>query len=148
MLIVYILSHCNIIEAPSRSSPSFTLKPKNFTQIQHSTVTFECRAVGAPAPTINWVKYTDSGETLISSNARFVIGAVSRYLSILGIYWSDAGRYGCVAQNKHGRIVADAYLTVISGELHYFNLPDFFFLCILKKNIYISYLKPSCPGQL
>lgn len=47
-LYMYILSHCNIIESPSRSSPSFTLKPKNFTRMQHSAVTFECQAVGTP----------------------------------------------------------------------------------------------------
>lgn len=47
-LYMYILSHCDVIESPSRSSPSFTLKPKNFTRMQHSAVTFECQAVGTP----------------------------------------------------------------------------------------------------
>lgn len=67
-------------------------------------------------PTIKWVKYTDSGETEIRTGGRFIISSVFS-LFILGILWSDEGRYGCVAQNEHGRVVADAYLTVITGKI-------------------------------
>ena len=68
-------------------------------------------------PTIKWVKYTDSGETEMRTNGKFIIGSVFRYLYILGILWSEEGRYGCIAQNEHGRVVADAYLTVITGKI-------------------------------
>jgi len=63
------------------------------------------------------VKYTDSGETVIQTGGRFIVGILFKNLYILRIHWSDAGRYGCIAQNQHGRIIADAYVTVVTGML-------------------------------
>jgi len=43
--------------------------------------------------------------------------AGSKHLYISGIQWSDAGRYGCVAQNQHGRDVAEAHVAVVTSML-------------------------------
>lgn len=98
-------------------APYFIATPSNSTAVLHATVQLDCQAYGIPAPTLKWVKYTDSGETVIQTGGRFIVGALSKNLFILGIRWSDAGRYGCIAQNQHGRIIADAYVTVVTGML-------------------------------
>ena len=116
MLTSQYYSFAYFLEGDLGSAPSFTLRPKDITEILHSTVFLQCQATGVPVPTIKWVKYTDSGKTEITTGGRFIVGSLFRYLYILGILWSDEGRYGCVAQNEHGRVVADAYLKVITGK--------------------------------
>ena len=96
------------------SSPVFLQKPGNLTENLYQTVYFRCQAIGNPEPTMKWVKYNNSSgnqETVIKTNDRFVIG-VNGYLFILGVEWSDSGRYGCIAQNTKGRIIAYAHLSV------------------------------------
>lgn len=62
---------------------------------------------------ISWVKYADNGAaTEIRNDGRFIVGA--RHLVIAGVRWADEGQYGCTAQNIHGKIVADAFLTIIT----------------------------------
>ena len=110
------------LELGSGSAPSFRLRPKNITGGIHTNVVFHCQATGVPSPTIKWVKYTGGSKTEIRTSARFIVGgpidrngAVYKHVTILRVQWSDAGCYGCEAQNKHGRRVADAYLTVLTG---------------------------------
>nr|XP_058973645.1 fibroblast growth factor receptor 4-like isoform X1 [Pocillopora verrucosa] len=93
--------------------PYFTHKPKNITAKLHSSTTVvKCYATGTPMPSVKWVRYTTSGETVIRTGGRFVVGSVFRNLYIFHLQWSDAGQYGCVAQNKHGRAEANFYITV------------------------------------
>lgn len=62
---------------------------------------------------ISWVKYADNGAaTEIRNDGRFIVGA--RHLAIAGVRWADEGQYGCTAQNIHGKIVTDAFLTIIT----------------------------------
>ena len=104
------------------SAPSFTDKPNNVTDRLHASVVFKCKATGFPTPTIRWVKFTpDNKETEIKTSGRFIVSAPHGYFYILGVQWSDAGQYGCVAQNEHGRVVANAYLSVITGNALYVN---------------------------
>ena len=91
--------------------------PSNSTAVLHTTVRLNCKAYGVPAPTLKWVKYTNSGETVIQTGGRFIVGAVFKNLYILRIHWSEAGRYGCIAQNQYGRVVADAHVIVVTGML-------------------------------
>lgn len=98
-------------------APYFKTTPSNSTAVLHADAQLDCQAFGIPTPTLKWVKYTDSGETVIQTGGRFIVGAVFKYLYILGIHWSDAGRYGCVAQNQYGRVIADAYVAVVTGML-------------------------------
>ncbi|XP_068734203.1 fibroblast growth factor receptor 2-like isoform X2 [Montipora capricornis] len=96
----------------SGSVPSFTLRPQNKSVNVHSSVILKCEASGIPQPTITWVKYTDSGATMITTGGRFNVN--SGYLDIMGVQLVDSGQYGCVAQNKHGKLVADTFLTIIT----------------------------------
>ena len=98
-------------------APYFITTPSNSTALLHATIRLDCQAYGVPAPTLKWVKYTVSGKTVIQTGGRFIVGVVFKNLYILGIHWSDAGRYGCIAQNQYGRLVADAYVTVVTGML-------------------------------
>ena len=101
-------------------APYFTLTPANTTALLHTSIRLDCKAYGVPTPTIKWVKYTESGgETAIQTGGRFIVGGTFGYLYVLQIHWSDAGRYGCIAQNEHGRVVTDAHVTVITG-IHYY----------------------------
>lgn len=106
-------------------APYFTKTPSNSTAVLHATVRLDCQAYGVPTPTVKWVKYTDSGKTVIRTGGRFIVGAVFGYLYILGIHWSDAGQYGCIAQNQYGRVVADAHVTVVTGMLLLSNAADY-----------------------
>ena len=105
---------CLILESVA---PYFITMPSNSTDLLHATVQLNCKAYGVPAPTLKWVKYTDSGETVIQTGGRFIVGTVFRNLYILKIHWSDAGRYGCIAQNQFGRVIADAHVIVVTGML-------------------------------
>ena len=93
--------------------PYFTHKPKNITAKLHSSTTVvKCSAKGIPKPTVKWVRYTGSGETVIRSGGRFIVFG---NLYIFHLQWSDSGKYGCVAQNKYGRAEAHFYITVRTG---------------------------------
>ena len=93
--------------------PYFTHEPKNKTAKLHSSRTVvKCSAKGIPKPTVKWVRYTGSGETVIRSGGRFIVFG---NLYIFHLQWSDSGKYGCVAQNKYGRAEAHFYITVQTG---------------------------------
>ena len=60
------------------------------------------------------MKYAGNGTTTeIRNDGRFVVG-ISGHLVIPGVQWADEGRYGCTAQNEHGKVVADTFLTIIT----------------------------------
>ena len=99
------------------SSPVFQQKPRNVTEKLYETVYFPCQAIGFPTPTIKWVKYSSGNqETAIETSGRFVINQ-DGYLYILGVEWSDSGRYACIAENTNGRIIAYAHLNVVTGNI-------------------------------
>ncbi|XP_068734214.1 fibroblast growth factor receptor 2-like isoform X2 [Montipora capricornis] len=93
----------------SRSAPSFTPRPQNKSVNVNSSVTSKCEASGVPQLSITWVKYADSSQTAITTGGRFNVS--SGNLDIIGVQLVDAGQYGCIAHNMHGKLVADAFLT-------------------------------------
>ncbi|XP_068686600.1 fibroblast growth factor receptor 2-like [Montipora foliosa] len=93
----------------SRSAPSFTPRPQNKSVNVNSSVTSKCEASGVPQLTITWVKYADSSQTAITTGGRFNVS--SGNLDIIGVQLVDAGQYGCIAHNMHGKLVAGAFLT-------------------------------------
>ena len=97
-------------------SPVFLQKPRNVTENLYQTVYFRCQAIGFPKPTIKWVKYNNSSgnqETVVKTNyGRFVIGMNGYLFILMGVEYSDSGRYACIAQNTNGRIIAYAHLSV------------------------------------
>lgn len=103
------------IETTSESAPVFTFRPENKSENISATVFFECTARGIPIPGISWVKYAENGAvTEIRNGGRFIVSSMSGHLVISRVQWADEGRYSCTAQNKHGKIVADAFLTIIT----------------------------------
>lgn len=103
------------VDSQTRSEPApvFTVRPQNKSVNISARVIFSCTAKGTPTPMISWVKYADNGAaTEIRNDGRFIVGA--RHLVIAGVRWADEGQYGCTAQNIHGKIVADAFLTIIT----------------------------------
>lgn len=92
--------------------PNFIVKPKNITATLHSRAVITCSATGKPTPTVKWVRYAGSGETVIRHGFRHAIIAPKLY--IYPLLWSDAGKYGCVAQNIYGRAEANFYISMVT----------------------------------
>ncbi|XP_015775147.1 PREDICTED: contactin-4-like [Acropora digitifera] len=103
------------VQTRSEPAPVFTFRPQNKSVNISARVLFSCTARGTPLPRISWVKYADNGTaTEIRNDGRFLVSSISGHLVIPGIQWADEGRYGCTAQNEHGKVVADAFLTIIT----------------------------------
>ncbi|XP_029201846.2 platelet-derived growth factor receptor beta-like isoform X1 [Acropora millepora] len=105
------------VDSQTRSEPApvFTFRPQNKSVNISARVIFSCTARGTPLPRISWVKYADNGTaTEIRHDGRFFVSSISGHLGIPRVQWADEGRYGCTAQNEHGKVVADAFLTIIT----------------------------------
>ncbi|XP_077463990.1 hemicentin-1 [Stigmatopora argus] len=75
-----------------------TLKAKELTTVQDSSVNIECVAMGSPPPQINWLR---NGLPLpVSSHIRLLSGG--QVLRITRTQVSDGGSYTCVASNRAG----------------------------------------------
>uniref|UniRef100_UPI00358F18AB contactin-2-like n=1 Tax=Myxine glutinosa TaxID=7769 RepID=UPI00358F18AB len=75
----------------------------------NSQLVWICEAWAQPAPTYEWLK---NGELLLSVNGSSMAGSSS--LEIENVTLSDSGMYQCVARNKHGEILSNAELRVLS----------------------------------
>nr|XP_061790885.1 hemicentin-1-like [Nerophis lumbriciformis] len=75
-----------------------TLKAKELTTVQDSSVNIECVAKGSPPPQLNWLR---NGLPLpVSSHLRLL--SAGQVLRITRIQVSDGGSYTCVASNRAG----------------------------------------------
>ena len=87
--------------------PSFVKSPQNVQALDGETVTFECRAVGYPVPTIAWHK---NGARLPSDGHHIILP--SGTLRILFVKKGNEGTYQCQAFNVLGVNATTARLTV------------------------------------
>ncbi|NWW61202.1 CNTN4 protein, partial [Ifrita kowaldi] len=71
-------------------------------------VSWECRASGRPKPSYRWLK---DGEPLLPQGR---VQLEQGSLTIANVSLSDAGMYQCVAENRHGVVLASAELSVIA----------------------------------
>ncbi|XP_071965988.1 protein sidekick-2-like isoform X2 [Antedon mediterranea] len=106
-----------------RIPPMMVVRPNDTTVIEMTRTLLHCHTVGAPAPTVTWMKvdytnssYTFPGETLIVTDDyavdnNFVLND-NGDLVLLSARTSDTGLYTCIAQNSVGSVNASAYLLV------------------------------------
>ncbi|XP_077478667.1 fibroblast growth factor receptor 1-A-like [Stigmatopora argus] len=79
------------------------------------TVKFRCRAVGSPAPTLDWFK---DGMDIRGENrlGGFKLGEGA--LTLRDAVPADSGNYSCVAFNVHGRIRRHFKLDIVERSSH------------------------------
>lgn len=93
-------------------APEFVKKlPKEETVEEGSTVTFECKAVGFPKPTVNWTRDLET----IPDNPRitFQYGELGEAtIEIQKVKKCDEGSYRCKAENAEGVATSSVYISV------------------------------------
>uniref|UniRef100_A0A8C1MPA8 Contactin 3a, tandem duplicate 1 n=1 Tax=Cyprinus carpio TaxID=7962 RepID=A0A8C1MPA8_CYPCA len=89
------------------ASPHLVEKPQDVQKAIDESLLWECKASAKPKPSYRWLK---NGEPL-------EIQVVNGALSISSLTLSDTGMYQCIAENRHGRVFANAELRVIVSVL-------------------------------
>ncbi|XP_073795991.1 contactin-4 isoform X2 [Danio rerio] len=88
--------------------PHLVEKPQDVQRAIDESLLWECKASAKPKPSYRWLK---NGEPLESFEDR--IQVINGALSISSLTLSDTGMYQCIAENRHGRVFANAELRVI-----------------------------------
>uniref|UniRef100_A0A673NAJ7 Contactin-3-like n=1 Tax=Sinocyclocheilus rhinocerous TaxID=307959 RepID=A0A673NAJ7_9TELE len=83
--------------------PHLVEKPQDVQKAIDESLLWECKASAKPKPSYRWLK---NGELLESFEV------VNGALSISSLTLSDTGMYQCIAENRHGRVFANAELKV------------------------------------
>uniref|UniRef100_A0A8C1MMI0 Contactin 3a, tandem duplicate 1 n=1 Tax=Cyprinus carpio TaxID=7962 RepID=A0A8C1MMI0_CYPCA len=91
------------------ASPHLVEKPQDVQKAIDESLLWECKASAKPKPSYRWLK---NGEPLESFEDR--IQVVNGALSISSLTLSDTGMYQCIAENRHGRVFANAELRLLS----------------------------------
>lgn len=71
-------------------------------------MTFFCLGLGAPEPTLTWLKDSET----IRPSKKVAINNEMRFLQLFVVSVVDAGKYTCVYKNKHGEDRKSAILRV------------------------------------
>ena len=98
-------THITCMYTPYTGPPLFTLTPSDITVSSGQDVTFQCEAIGPPAPSYTWARV---GQTLQSSAVD-----TGTTLNLFSVSTDDAGVYQCTAGSSRGTINAQATLTVL-----------------------------------
>lgn len=94
-----------------RDKPKFTIAPKTVTaSTGDSQITLRCHAEGNPEPVITWSR---NGVVLGLSTRHYLERSGS--LIIRPVQAEDYGTYRCGAENKYGRISAEAEV-ILNGK--------------------------------
>uniref|UniRef100_A0A8R1Y256 Peroxidase n=1 Tax=Onchocerca volvulus TaxID=6282 RepID=A0A8R1Y256_ONCVO len=99
-----------IHDAPS--APKFTLKPKDRSHREGTTVRLDCEVTGKPRPSITWYF---NGKKLKRSR-KYEMNLEQTNLNIYPFLESDVGKYTCIAENAHGRIETSAEVHLVSSS--------------------------------
>ncbi|CAG9533092.1 unnamed protein product [Cercopithifilaria johnstoni] len=94
------------------SAPKFTLKPKDRSYREGTTVRLDCEVTGKPQPSITW--YFNGKKLKRSRKYELNIGHTS--LNIYPFLERDVGKYTCIAENEYGRIETSAEARLISSS--------------------------------
>ncbi|KAL3985804.1 Immunoglobulin I-set domain family protein [Acanthocheilonema viteae] len=99
-----------IFDAPS--APKFTLKPKDRSYREGTTVRLDCEVTGKPRPSITWYF---NGKKLKRSR-KYGMNLEQTSLNIYSFLERDVGKYTCVAENAFGQIETSAEARLISSS--------------------------------
>ncbi|VDO30637.1 unnamed protein product [Onchocerca flexuosa] len=99
-----------ILDAPS--APKFTLKPKDRSYREGTTVRLDCEVTGKPRPTITWYF---NGKKLKRSR-KYEMNLEQTNLNIYPFLERDVGTYTCIAENAYGRIETSAEARLVSSS--------------------------------
>ncbi|XP_033095825.1 neuronal cell adhesion molecule-like [Anneissia japonica] len=89
-----------------QAAPSWIKEPNDVAIAPGETATITCEATGVPPPDISWLV---NGAAPATVDRRVISGNT---VTITGATTEDNSVYQCVAENKHGKIMADAILSV------------------------------------
>ncbi|XP_013148758.1 PREDICTED: muscle M-line assembly protein unc-89-like [Papilio polytes] len=99
--------------------PTFTERPVIRQSEDGTKITFECRCVGKPKPTVTWYH----GKKIVKESNRYKITLEEDQtlyymarLEIIGVENADKGEYRAVAKNKYGEGVAKINLNFEGGD--------------------------------
>ncbi|XP_019853400.1 PREDICTED: hemicentin-1-like [Amphimedon queenslandica] len=101
----------NSINLQLQGPPVFYLLPSDQTLLEHSTVTFQCLAIGDPFPSVSW----SFNDEILIQDSRYIIGDSGQdfgSLTISRIRFTDRGTYTCTYNNTHGTVMTSATLSV------------------------------------
>lgn len=98
-----VKTSCFFLGPPIIISP-----PKDISVLSGANVTFFCLGLGAPEPTLTWLKDSET----IRRSKRVVITDEMGFLQLFVVTVADAGKYTCVYKNKHGENRKSAVLRV------------------------------------
>uniref|UniRef100_A0A8B9HCJ7 Contactin 3a, tandem duplicate 1 n=1 Tax=Astyanax mexicanus TaxID=7994 RepID=A0A8B9HCJ7_ASTMX len=87
--------------------PHLLERPQDTQKAIDDSLVWECKASGKPKPSYKWLK---NGDPLEAFEDRMQV--VNGALSISSLTLSDTGMYQCVAENRYGRVFANAELKV------------------------------------
>lgn len=109
---IFFSSNYCVIYFLDTGFPSFLVKPKNVTTTPGDEgITLDCQADGDPQPIITWSR---NGVFLGLSTRHYL--ETSGKLVIRPVRTDDYGTYRCTAENKYGRISAEAEV-VLNGKI-------------------------------
>ncbi|MCP9264611.1 Peroxidasin [Dirofilaria immitis] len=94
------------------SAPTFTLKPKDRSYREGTTVRLDCEVTGKPRPLITWYF---NGKKLKRSR-KYEMNFEQTNLNIYPFLERDVGKYTCIAENLYGRIETSAEIRLVSSS--------------------------------
>ncbi|VDO24035.1 unnamed protein product [Brugia timori] len=94
------------------SAPKFTLKPKDRSYREGTTVRLDCEVTGKPRPSITWYF---NGRKLKRSR-KYEMNLEQTSLNIYPFLERDIGKYTCIAENAYGRIETSAEARLVSSS--------------------------------
>lgn len=114
---IMIIMICMIIMPPTFSAPQFVKRLPSTEEVEEgSTVSFGCKVVGFPNPTVTWYKDDD----VIKPEARAKVDADESGLhsiKIADISKCDAGIYKIRASNLEGSSTSMLYIAVKGSSI-------------------------------
>ncbi|XP_055873410.1 myosin light chain kinase, smooth muscle-like [Biomphalaria glabrata] len=108
-----VLSWTVEVTVKAKAWPLIVEGPHNITQFAGSNVSFQCKVLNDPKPSIKWQKVKRDDEDKKDVEDILVNSPNLEVLTFTNIQRADEGRYRCVIGNVWGMKTVDAYLKVL-----------------------------------